>query len=245
MRRPSPHLLMLLSLAMNACSQDSSETTEAPQSTSGSSGGSTAVSSSLTSSESSTTMVTGGAVTLTSASEGVASDGSEGTALTTEASTSEVSTGPQQGCADIHDAPDSEYDAVKMATLSCPSEVEVFEGVLKGSEDSDWFAYDAVQGPDACSSSRATVSADADSDLRVCIFPRCDFLNDTETYYNCQGLDDESSPGGRPGCCYVNQVSVIIECLDAPAEAEVLVRVDSALPGSCVNYNLSYSYHDM
>lgn len=231
--------LLLIGMALPACSDDESEgATEA--STSGLSEGT---------SPGGTTMGSGGT---SSGTSGASSDATGSTSTTTTGSTSsdsgtsagsDTSEAPVCNPKDVEEPNNSEQTATQLPNITDEDGAgDWIESILAGDKDEDWFMY---KGTDvAFAYVDPTGELYAEMKIRLCVFVEC--VAGETLPFECSNSIDAVSPEGRMGCCSTSEdafVSIDLYCdNDGDDNAYVYMRVDRGYADECVPYDIFYHY---
>ncbi|MCB9569507.1 MAG: hypothetical protein H6710_20215 [Myxococcales bacterium] len=138
----------------------------------------------------------------------------------------------------------SEDDAFQLDNITDEDGAgQSFDSILAGDQDVDWFWY---RGTDvAFAYVDPTAMADAEMNLRLCVFVSCRV--GATPPVDCNNSIDALSPEGLVGCCQTGKepyVMIDLTCDEGGGDdsADVYMRVDRGQPDRCVHYTLDYHF---
>lgn len=131
------------------------------------------------------------------------------------------------------DAPDAEENAeIKPKMSDCDGNGYAISGELDGADDEDWFTY--IGEDTGFCVVNPKVSTDAG--IRVCLY-----VDNAGASITCRDSSEETSPGGKPGCCGDGSAQVYPES-GWDDGATMLVRAHQGASGQCTPYTLDVHF---
>lgn len=125
--------------------------------------------------------------------------------------------------------------------LGCKDLPEQFTGVLGAADDVDWITYRGEWTPECLGDPRLTHNISSSAPLQLCVYTRC--LSRLEDVV-CTNAIADTTPGGDPGCCSSQAFEMDVNCPGTDETMDVFLRVDSDSAGVCIDYKITYAYHE-
>lgn len=165
-----------------------------------------------------------------------------GTAAATSAGTADGSSGGGDAVCepDAFELNDTEGDVVDLPDIPMGMIGTTASAMLEGTGAVDWYQYGGVA---SANPGQAKVSTPDATDLRVCVYLKCE--GGSDPVMDCDGDEPVTSPSlDFPGCCGIGQSFPTHMCNGAMGgNATVRVRVSDPLDrGECLPYTLDYRF---